>query len=168
MTAGKTAAVSTTRSGASMVELLSPSEKLCTLCAGLFFLTALLTGVWKWRAMAGSKSGQAPYYVNTAHRASLLYSFAALLLGRFSALNRLGDRANALAVVPPLLFFALAIASYVVHGVLGDTQNQIAKPRLGRRTLPPWATPLFMGALVAAEIGGFGVLLVGFVQAAYF
>ena len=110
---------------------LSEAEKLCTLCAGIFFLTALLTGVWKWRSMATSKNGMAHKYVDTAHRASLLYSFAALLLGRFSTLNDLSARTNVLAVSAPLLFFALAIGSYIVHGVLRDTSNQIAKPRLG-------------------------------------
>ena len=148
---------------------LSPAERLCVLCAGFFFMTALLTGVWKWRRMAaaGNKTGEAPKYVTTAHRASLLYAFASMLLGRFAALNHYSAATNTAAVVPPLLFFALAILSYIVHGVLGDTSNQIAKPRLGRRVLPAWVTPLFMVALTLAEIGGFGVLLVGFAQAAY-
>ena len=106
-------------------------------------------------------------YVSTAHRSSLLYSFAALLLGKFATLNHFSDETNYAAVVPPLLFFALAIGSYVVHGVLEDTTNQIAKPRLGQRALPRWVTPAFMASLVVAEIGGFAVLLFGFVDAAY-
>ena len=56
---------------------------------------------------------------------------------------------------------------YLVHAVLGDTQNQIAKPKIGRTVLPVWVTPLFMSALVAAEIGGFCVLFYGYVKAAY-
>jgi hypothetical protein len=70
-------------------------------------------------------------------------------------------------VTAPLLFFALATGTYLLHGVLGDTHNQIAKPRIGRTALPVWATPLFMSLLVAAEIGGFLVLLLGYIQAAY-
>jgi hypothetical protein len=146
---------------------LSPAERLCVLCSGIFFLTALLTGVWKWRAMATSKSGEAPKYVSTAHRSALMYSFAALLLGKFATLNDLSADLNYAAVVPPLAFFGLAIGTYVVHGVLQDTQNQIAKPKLGRQTLPRWVTPAFMVSLVAAEIGGFAILLLGFVDAAY-
>ena len=156
------------QSPASAAASLSQAEKLCTLCAGMFFLTALVTGVWKWRGMATSKSGAAHKYVDTAHRASLLYSFAALLLGRFASLNNLSPGINTTAVAAPLLFFALAIGSYVLHGVLGDTTNQIAKPRLGRQPLPVWVTPLFMAALVVAEMVGFCVLLYGFVEAAYF
>ena len=117
--------------------------------------------------MATSKAGEAPKYVNTAHRSSLLYSFAAMLLAKFSTLNDFTARVNTAAVIPPLLFFALAIGSYIVHGYLGDTNNQIAKPRLGRRVLPCLATPLFMIALTVAEIGGFGVLLYGFIRSAY-
>ena len=63
---------------------------------------------------------------------------------------------------------ALLMGMMVVHGALGDTTNQIAKPRLGRRTLPAWLTPLFMATLVAAEIGGFCVLWFGFIRAAFF
>jgi hypothetical protein len=92
---------------------LSDAEKLCTLCSGIFFLTGLLTGVWKWRCMATSKSGSAPHYVDVAHRASLMYSFAALLLGHFASLNDLSSRVNVLAVSAPLLFFGLAINTYV-------------------------------------------------------
>ena len=147
---------------------LSPAERLRTLCSGVFFMTALLTGVWKWRCMVGSKSGEAPKYVNVAHRSSLLYSFAALLLGHFSSLNKYSSQTNFYAVAAPLLFFGLSIGTYILHGALGDTTNQIVKPRLGKHMLPAWITPLFMISLVAAEISGFGVLLVGFVRAAYF
>jgi hypothetical protein len=133
-----------------------------------YFLTALLTGVGKWREMTRSKSGEAPRCVNIAHRSSLLYSFAALLLGHFSSLNNYSEQTNVHAVTPPLVFFALAIGSYIIHGVLGDTQNQIAEPQLGTRVLPAWVAPLFMISLVVAEIGGFGVLLLGFIRAAYF
>ena len=97
----------------------------------------------------------------------VLYSFAALLLGHFATLNDFSERTNKLAVSAPLLYFALAIGTYVMHGALGDTTNQIAKPRLGRAMLPAWLTPLFMMTLVAAEVGGFAVLLYGYVRAAY-
>ena len=118
-------------------------------------------------SMANSSSGEAPRYVNVAHRSSLLYTFAALALAKFSTLNRLSEIINFYAVVPPLLFFGSAIASYIVHGILADTTNQIAKPRLGKIVLPKWLTPAFMWTLVVAEIGGFSVLFFGFVHAAY-
>ena len=153
---------------AANVEALLPGERLCVLCAGIFFMTALLSGIWKWRCMANSKIGATPRYVDLSHRTSLLYTFAALTLGKFSTLNRLSEDTNLRAVTAPLLYFGLSIAMYVVHGILGDTDNQIAKPRLGRNNpLPVWLTPVFMVSLVVAEIGGFAVLLFGFVDAAY-
>uniref|UniRef100_A0A0G4F8A9 Integral membrane protein n=1 Tax=Chromera velia CCMP2878 TaxID=1169474 RepID=A0A0G4F8A9_9ALVE len=146
---------------------MQPAEKLCVLSSGVFFMTALLTGIWKWRQMATSKAGTAHKYVDTAHRASLMYAFSALLVGKFSTLNDLSAETNLMAVQPPLFFFAGAIGSYLLHGFLEDTTNQIARPLLGTRKLPQWVTPMFMTALAAAEIGGFAVLLFGFIRAAY-
>ena len=61
--------------------------------------------------------------------------------------------------VAALAFFALAIATYVIHGILRDTDNRLRRPhRLGRRKLPTWATGLFMGLLIAGEVVGTLVL----------
>jgi hypothetical protein len=115
--------------------------------------------------MSTSKTGSAHKYIDTAHRASLMYSFAALLLKEFSSYNEYSEDANFYACFFPLLFFGFAISTYLLHGLLEDTSNQISKPRLGRTVLPVWVTPMFMSALVVAEIGGFVVLLFGFVHA---
>ena len=110
------------------------------------------SGVWKWRSMATSKTGQAHKYVDTAHRAALMYSFAALLLGHFATLNGFTERRNLFACAAPLAFFAFAIGTYLLHGWLEDTSNQISKARLGSWMLPAWMTPLFMAALTAAVL----------------
>jgi hypothetical protein len=138
---------------------------LCLLAAGLFFLNGLLTGVWKYRAMAGSPEAQAPVYVDIAHRSSLMYAFAALLLREFVPYSPVSPAATVWVVGVPLLFFAAAIGTYMVHGLLRDTDNQLRKPhRLGQYTLPPWLIHGFMGALVVGEIGGFLILLWGFLR----
>ncbi|HAD44355.1 MAG TPA: hypothetical protein DEB61_11690, partial [Alcanivorax sp.] len=54
---------------------------------GLFFLTGLLTGVWKYIQIRGSDKARAHYYVDVAHRASLMYAFACLVLERFASLS---------------------------------------------------------------------------------
>mgnify|MGYP002653205800 CR=1 FL=1 len=59
----------------------SGSVKLALASAGVFFLSGLLTGVWKYAHMARTPAAQAPVYVDIAHRAALFYSFAALLIG---------------------------------------------------------------------------------------
>lgn len=125
------------------------------LCAaGLFFLWALGLGVWKWRQMATRPQHLAHPYVDMAHRAALLYSFAALLIAVFAQLSAFGPVVNAIAAFVPLFFFAAAIAIYCVHGYREDTDNQI------RDAIP--GSGFFMALLIAGEIGGFAVLFAGF------
>ena len=149
-----------------MIEALAePAVKLCVVSAGVFFLAALLTGAWKYFHIARSENAIAPVYVDIAHRAALMYSFAALLLAVFAGASAWSDAVNLIAAALPLAFFAFAIGGYVLHGVLRDTDNQFLKPhRLGPATLHPAAMAGFMWALMAAEIGGFAVLFAGFLK----
>lgn len=138
---------------------MSLAEKLSLTAAFVFFMTGLLTGIWKYRCMATSANASAPRYVDIAHRSSLMYSFAALLLGWFASHSVYPDWLNTLAAVSALGFFALAIGTYIIHGILRDTSNQLRKPhRLGTRTLPSWLTHTFMVILILAEVGGSLVL----------
>ncbi|MDT0497094.1 hypothetical protein RM530_06905 [Algiphilus sp. W345] len=58
-----------------------------------------------------------------------------------------------------------AIASYVLYGLLRDTDNQFRKPyRLGRGTLPGVRLHGLVVALAIGEIGAFVLLLYGFVR----
>ena len=66
---------------------MASAEKLALLACGVFFLNALVTGTWKYVQIRSSPIAQAHPYVDVAHRASLLYSFAALLLARFVELS---------------------------------------------------------------------------------
>lgn len=149
-----------------LIAELTPAVRLALLASGLFFLTGLLTGIWKYLAMMNSEKAEAPYYVNIAHRTSLLYAFAAQLLAVFAALSAWSPMVNLWATLFPLVFFAAAIFTYVVHGVLRDTENQLARPhRLGPVSLPGILIGGFMWALIMAEVGGFVVLFAGVVQA---
>ena len=132
---------------------------------GIFFLVGLLTGAWKYVQVANSEKARAHYYVDIAHRASLMYAFACLVLERFALLSVWEDWVNTLAVLACLIFFALAIGSYILHGMLKDTRNQLQKPHsIGTATVPQAAMTVFMLALIAAEVGGFAVLFAGFVM----
>jgi hypothetical protein len=64
---------------------LGDDTKVVLLLAAAMFLWALLLGVWKYRQMIGAPDGLAHPYVDTAHRAALLYSFALLLVARTTA-----------------------------------------------------------------------------------
>jgi hypothetical protein len=150
-----------------MIELLrEPAVELCVVASGLFFLTGLLTGAWKYFHIMRSPTATAPVYVDIAHRAALLYSFASLLLAVFAGLSVWSDTVNLWAAGLTLAYFAAAIGTYVVHGVLRDTDNQLLRPhRLGRGTVHPANVAVFMGSLMAAEIGGFLVLFAGTLKA---
>jgi hypothetical protein len=142
--------------------LAAPAVRLCVIASGVFFMTALLTGAWKYFHIARSATATAPIYVDIAHRASLLYSFAALLLAVFAYFSAWSETVNLVAAAMPLLFFVLAIGGYVIHGILRDTDNQFLKPhRVGPLALPRGAIASFMWALMLAEIGGFAVLFAG-------
>jgi hypothetical protein len=145
--------------------MLAPGPTLALLGSGGFLLAGLFTGVWKYRHMWRSEEAEAPFYVDTAHRASLLYAFAALVIYEFATFSPYTTTVTLAAVGVPLFFFAAAVASYVVHGLLRDTDNQFREPHLlGRYELPPWVLNGAMWLLIVGEIGGFGVLFVGFVR----
>lgn len=139
---------------------LGIDTRITLLLAGLIFLWALALGVWKYRQMTTSKQHVAHPYVDIAHRAALMYSFAALLLAVFVELSGWATAVNLLAALIVIAFFIAAIASYVVHGILRDTDNQFAHPVRG--------THAFMVILIIGEIGGTAVLLAGFVAAQFF
>ncbi len=132
------------------------AERFALLAAGWFFLVGLLSGVWKYGAIARSEDAKAPVYVDIAHRASLLYAFACLLIERLLQVSQLGHGVELAATAAQILFFGLAVGIYLIHGWLNDTDNQLARPhRLGKGTLPPLMIQGFMGALILAEVGGF-------------
>ncbi len=148
---------------------MEPAAKLAILAAGIFFLNALICGIWKYAEIRKSPDALAHPYVDIAHRASLLYSFAALLLARFVELSDLSARVELVATGLPLLFFALAICSYMVHGALRDTENIFASNQeAGVRDSSQSIITAFMAALIFAEVGGFLVLFWGFAQAQLF
>lgn len=130
-------------------------------CAVLF-LTGLLTGVWKYRAIMRSPEAQAPVYVDLCHRASLMYAFACLVLKEFAEVSAWPEAVNRVAVATPVVFFISAVMTYALHGVLRDTDNQLRRPhQLGRRTVHGGVITVFMYALIVGEVGGFLVLVAG-------
>ncbi|OBG86871.1 hypothetical protein A5733_26400 [Mycobacterium sp. NS-7484] len=130
------------------------------LAAGLIFLLALVLGVWKYRQMATSENHLAHPYVDIAHRAALLYSFATLLVAVFVELSAWPTAVNLTAAMVLVFFFVVAIGSYIEHGAKQDTTNQFEHPT--------GALHAGMVALIVGEIGGFAVLLAGFIAAQFF
>ncbi len=133
--------------------------QLAVLASGVFFLNALLTGVWKYREMAASPEGVAHVYVDIAHRASLLYAFACVLLAMFANISQLPGWLELLAMILLVTYFALAIVIYMVHGYRKDTDNQMRKPTRSMHQA--------MWSLIVAEIGGFLILFYGVLTALF-
>ena len=107
--------------------------------------------------MATSTEGVAHPYVDTAHRAALLYSFALLLVATFVELSGWSTLVNLLAAGAMAFYFYAAVAGYVLHGWRRDTTNQFHPPAPGPAS--------FMWALIVTEIGGWLVLIAGFLDA---
>ena len=133
---------------------LGLDTRLTLLAAGVIFLLALVLGVWKYRQMATSPEHVAHPYVDIAHRAALMYTFATLLIAVFVELSSWAMWVNLAAAGVLVFFFLVAIGSYIMHGALKDTTNQFERPTAGLHA--------GMWALVVGEIGGFAVLLAGF------
>lgn len=139
---------------------LGIDTKVLLLLSGLILLWALALGVWKFRQMATSPTALAHPYVDIAHRAALMYSFATLVLAALTEFSSFPTAVNLTAGLVAVFFFVAAIGSYMVHGFLKDTDNQFEHPVRG--------THAFMWALIGGEIGGTAVLLAGFVVGQFF
>jgi uncharacterized oligopeptide transporter (OPT) family protein len=118
-------------------------------------LLALVLGVWKYRQIMTSADHRAHPYVDIAHRAALLYSFATLLIAAFVELSAWPTWVNLTAAMVVVFFFVAAIVAYIEHGARRDTVNQYENPVRGLGVM--------MVMLIAGEIGGFGVIFAGFI-----
>lgn len=139
---------------------LDSSTAAVLFAAGLIFLLALVLGIWKYRQMATSENHLAHPYVDTAHRAALLYAFATTMVAVFVHYSDFSDTVNLIAAFTMIFYFVAAIVSYAIHGALRDTDNQIRDAVHG--------THAFFWTLVVGEVGGFAVLLAGFARAQIF
>ena len=122
----------------------------------LMFLCALLLGVLKYRQIATSEEHTSHVYVDIAHRTALLYSFALLLVATFVELSGFSELVNLLAAGAMTFYFFASVATYAIHGWREDTENQF------RDAIP--GTHAYMITLILAEIGGWLVLVAGFLD----
>ena len=130
---------------------------LALIASATFFLAGLVLGIWKFRGMASSADGLAHPYIDTAHRAALMYAFATVMIAVFVDVSQLAAWLELFAVILLVAYFAIAIMTYVIHGWKKDTDNQV-------RNMSTAAT-VFMWSLVVAEIGGFLIIFYGLLTA---
>lgn len=141
---------------------LALAVKIAIIFSGIFLWIGMFTGVWKYWQIRQSPQSRAHYYVDIAHRSSLLYAPATLILAVLAYYSDLSSAMNLICVLVNIVFFSFSIAAYMLHGFLQDTTNQFKQPhQLGRFHLPGSLMSLAMLGLIIAELGGTGILLYG-------
>ncbi|MFC8946367.1 MULTISPECIES: hypothetical protein [Streptomyces] len=126
--------------------------------AGLIFLASLVLGVWKWQQSISSVDGTAHRYVNVAHNAGLMYSFAvAAIVAPLVQFSGWPSAVNITAAAAIIGMFIVTISNYVRLAIEGRTDNQMRDRRPSLRGVRE--------ALIIGEIGGTAVLLTGFAYA---
>jgi hypothetical protein len=133
--------------------ILTTAASIGLLASGVFLLVGMTTGIWKYYGMRTSADHAAPYYVNIAHRASLMYANASLILAVFAQLSDYSSICNVIAISVPLALFAIAVAMYCVHGFKNTTDNQVRDIDASGK--------FFMLILIVGEIGGTAILILG-------
>jgi hypothetical protein len=134
--------------------------KISLLCSGLFLLSGMLTGIWKYSQILKSENHQAPVYVDIAHRTSFFYSFASLVIAKLMEFSPFSEFWQIVIVAVPLFYFISAVAGYIREGFLNRTDNMFREKN--------FITTWFMYGLIAGEIGGFAFILGGFIYSQFF
>jgi hypothetical protein len=135
---------------------LAGATKATLVADAAMFLLAQLLGVWKYRRIVASENHTAHVYVDIAHRVALFYSFALLLIATFVELSGWSAAVNLVAAGAMTLYFYASVAGYALHGWREDTDNQFRKPMPGLHA--------YMLTLIVGEIGGWLVLVSGFLD----
>jgi hypothetical protein len=130
--------------------------KISLLSSGLFLLAGMLIGILKYQRMMNRETHTAPIYVDFAHRAAFLYSFAMLVIARLLEYSPYSLRVQLGAMGLVLVFLVLTVFGYLAHGLMEDTDNLFRE-----RT---FTTTWYMYMLIAGEVVGLSVIIWGFVR----
>jgi len=91
-----------------------------------YFAAALLTGVWKWRAMLASSDGVAHKYIDIAHHAALHYGPFIVLAGVLASFWPFGEFFAAWILIEIMGWtMVLSLSRYVSLGFRGTITNQL-------------------------------------------
>jgi len=130
--------------------------KISLLASGLFLLSGMLIGILKYQRTMSSPTNRAPVYVDIAHRAAFLYSFAMLVVAKLVEYSPYSTRVQVGAVLMILGFFALTVFGYTMEGIKNVTDNLFRERN--------FTTTWYMYLLIAGEVGGLSIILWGFIQ----
>ncbi len=135
---------------------MSTAVKISLAASGLYLLLGMLFGVVKYAKTMRSAEHRAPVYIDIAHRAAFMYSFAALVMAKLLEYSPYTERVQLGALGLVLLFFTLTIFGYFAEGLRDRTDNMFRERN--------FTTTWYMYLLIAGEIGGLAVILWGFVS----
>lgn len=130
--------------------------KMSLLASGLFLLAGMLIGILKYHRMMTRETHTAPVYVDIAHRAAFMYSFAMLVIAKLLEYSPYSVRVQLGASGLVLAFLTLTIIGYLAHGLKEDTDNLFHSRN--------FTTTWYMYMLIAGEIGGLSVIIWGFIR----
>lgn len=139
---------------------MSTAVKISLAASGFYLLAGMLLGVVKYAKIMRSAEHRAPVYIDIAHRAAFMYSFAALVMAKLLEHSPYTARVQLGALGLVLLFFTLTIAGYSAVGLRDRTDNLFRERN--------FTTTWYMYLLIAGEIGGLAVILWGFVSTQFF
>ncbi|WP_018229985.1 hypothetical protein [Methyloversatilis universalis] len=130
--------------------------KVTLAASGIFLFVGLIGGILKYRGIMTSPNHRAHPYIDIAHRASLLYSFAALVMAALLTFSPYSENVQLLIAGVPLFFFSVAIGQYYRLGLAGEVTNQFKE----RNFNTTWGMIL----LIIGELGGVGAIVWGFIS----
>ncbi|VAV99767.1 hypothetical protein MNBD_ALPHA04-280 [hydrothermal vent metagenome] len=145
-----------------LFEALPPPLHVALFFSAFYFLAALITGIWKWRAMLGADNGRAHAYVDIAHHAALHYGPFILLAGVLASFWPFGETFPAWILIEISGWtMVLSLSRYISLGVRGAISNQLDKPTASARigliffffgsVLP--GTSIAVGAIIGLWVG---------------
>jgi L-asparagine transporter-like permease len=130
--------------------------KISLLSSGLFLLAGMLIGIVKHQRMLSSPEHTAPAYIDIAHRAAFLYSFAMLVIAKLLEYSPYSETVQLVATGSILVFLTVTIFGYFSHGVINKTDNLFRERS--------FSTTWYVYMLTAGEIGGLSVILWGYIS----
>lgn len=130
--------------------------KISLLSSGLFLLAGMLVGIVKHQRMLKSADHMAPAYIDIAHRAAFLYSFAMLVIAKLLEYSPYSETVQLGAMGLVLVFLSVTIVGYFVTGMMNKTDN-LFRNRDFRTT---W----YVYMLTVGEITGLAIIVWGFIS----
>src|SRR5512139_3166444 len=132
------------------------AAKISLLASGLLLLAGMLIGLVKHQQMLKSADHLAPAYIDIAHRAAFLYSFAMLVIAKLLEYSPYSETVQLISMSAVLIFFAVTIVGYFSHGMINKTDNLFRERN--------FSTTWYVYMLAAGEIGGLSVIIWGFIS----